>query len=153
MKIKPVTPRVSPQALAWITDTFKNPTHGAGYCIEAFHVLYAHSMYDLKGQFGEGELSLMIDVFNGTMLTPGRAGQQLLVDCVDGMALNGLDEKWNVDRKAFTDKLKSLTLTESACIEIWANGYWYGGKSETTGELADFNNYIANLLRQAVKEE
>jgi len=151
-KIKPVTPRIPPQTVEWLGEVFKNPTKGSGYSIEAFRSLYVRALHDLRGRFDKGELSLMIDVFNGTMLTPQLAGQQLIIQCVDGMDLDGLDEKWNIDREAFTEKLNALTLTEATALEIWANGFWYGGPSETAGELPDFDEYVSTLLRQATNE-
>jgi len=51
-----------------------------------------------------------------------------------------------------SEKLNALTLTEATALEIWANGFWYGGPSETAGELPDFDEYVSTLLRQATNE-
>ena len=126
METKIISPRINPAIEKWLAETFRSKTGGAEYAIEAFHALYRRSLHALKGRFSSGELKLMIDVFNGSALTAGIAGQQCLISCIDGMALDALDEKWSVDRQAFTGKLQALTLIEATCLEIWANGFWYG---------------------------
>lgn len=130
MPTKIISPRISPAIEEWLTETFKTRTGGAEYTLEAFYTLYRRTLHTLRGRFEGGELKLMLDVFNGTALTAGIAGQQLWISCIDGMALDALDQKWHVDRPAFTMKLQELTLIESACLEIWANGFRYGGDPE-----------------------
>jgi len=89
----------------------------------------------------------MIDVFNSTALTPQLAGQHIEIQCVDGMALDNLDEKWDVNKEGFIEKLKSLTIFEAACLEIWANGFWYGGwHPEGIYGAGELEEYISRLL-------
>jgi hypothetical protein len=143
MQKRPVTPRISPQVGDWLEKTFSSRTSGAEYTLEAFYHLYRKTLAGVRGRFDQGELCLMLDVFNGTYLTPMIAGEHLLINAVDGMALDGLDEKWEVDRELFTGKLKSLTQIEAACLEIWATGFWRGGD---TGKDLDIEKYIKWLL-------
>lgn len=121
-----------------LVQQFRDPATGIEHVVRTISMLYKRSLADLKGKFEAGELSLMIDVFNGTALTAGIAGQHLLISCVDGMELDALDQKWDVNRTAFTRKLQALTLTESACLEIWANGFWYGiNKGENVDQYVE----------------
>lgn len=140
---KVISPRIAPVVEDWLAENFRARTGGAEYILEAFYSLYRRTLHDLKGRFADAELKLMMDVFNGTALTAGIAGQQLLISCVDGMELDGLDSKWGVDRDSFTRKLQALTLMESACLEIWANGFWYGGSAEKD---LDIERHISPLL-------
>lgn len=141
---KIISPRIAPVVEDWLTENFKTRTGGAEYVLEAFYSLYRRTMHELKGRFADGELKLMLDVFNSTALTPGIAGQQLLISCVDGMELDNMDDKWDVDRASLTGKLQALSLFEAACLEIWANGFWY---AEDTGNFdLDVEKYIKPVI-------
>jgi len=52
----------------------------------------------------------MIDVFNSTMLTPMLAGQQLDIQVADGIALDALDKKWEIDGAALNAKIAGLPI-------------------------------------------
>ena len=73
----------------------------------------------------------MLDVMNGTMLTPGLAGQHLLANVADGIELDRLDEKWKVDKGGIIPKLKSLSYGQMAILEVWTRAYW---ESSATGQ-------------------
>jgi len=130
-----ISPRVSESATAWLTDHFKSKSAGAEYVLEAFPELYRRELHNLTGVFSTGELSLMLDVMNGHLLTPQFAGQSLSLSCEDGMSLDGLHEKWEIDREAFLAKLSNRTLLQLACLEIWARAFWESGAWEKDGGL------------------
>jgi len=147
MTKKQLGPRIGPQTEKWLEAVFSAKHPGAEYVLDMTPPLYSRTLDRLKGRFTGGELSLMIDVFNSTALTPQLAGQHLTKQCVDGMALDKLDEKWEVDKKGFIEKLKSLTIFEAACLEIWANGFWYGGwHPEGIYGAGELEEYISRLL-------
>ena len=68
----------------------------------------------------------MIDVMNGTALTQDLAGQQLPLNVIDGIALDGLDEKWGVDAEKINQKLAGMSTPELMFLEIWIQGFWGG---------------------------
>ncbi|MBW2345630.1 MAG: hypothetical protein JRF53_16845, partial [Deltaproteobacteria bacterium] len=70
MAKKQLGPRIGPQTEKWLEGIFSAKHPGAEYVLEMTPSLYSRTLDDLKGRFGDGELSLMIDVFNSTMLTP-----------------------------------------------------------------------------------
>lgn len=146
---KPVTPRVSEIIEEWLQANFATKTSGAEYIIDAFHALYRRTLADLKGKFTHDELMLVIDVFNSTALTGALAGQQLDIQVEDGLDLDGLDKKWNISKSGMIDKIKTLTLFEIACLEIWANGFWYGGRYENKGGAIE--DHVKRLLEEEVK--
>jgi hypothetical protein len=135
---KNIGPRISAQAEKYYTDNFDSLNKGATYVLEAWPVLYRRTLAELKGRFVRGELCLMIDVSNGLFLTSSIAGEHLEIQCVDGMALDGLDEKWEIDRAEFTGKLTSLTLWQSAVLEVWARSFW-------EPEPGDLEKYVSRL--------
>jgi hypothetical protein len=67
---------------------------------------------------------LMLDVCNGLLLTPGMAGQHILMECSDGIALDGLDKKWEIDKDPFLPKLQALSLFQLHCLEVWCRAFW-----------------------------
>jgi hypothetical protein len=68
---------------------------------------------------------LMLDVCNGLFLTPGIAGQHLLADVSDGIALDGLAAKWSdAPPDSFLARLQSLSIFQAHCLEIWCRAFW-----------------------------
>ena len=140
---KVIGPRVGKAAEAWLEERFRTRTAGAEYILGMMPRMYARTMEGLKGKFTRAELRVMVEVGNGLELTPGLAGQHLEADCADGMALDGLGEKYGVqDGEDFLLRVALLTDFERACLEIWANGYWYGRTGE---EREDLYGYIDKM--------
>ncbi len=144
---KLTAPRIGEQAAKFYPSVFSSLNAGMEYTADAFPVLYRKTLHDLRGMFSDGELSLIIDVFNGLILTPGRAGQQIGLSVADGIALDRLDEKLGVGPEALNKKISALPVFSRACLEIWANGFWYGGNSTTKkeGKGNDLESWIAQL--------
>ncbi len=140
----PTAPRVSEQAAKFYPSIFSSLNGGLEYMIESSPALYRRTLHNMKGRFEKGELSRLIDVFNATMLTPQMAGQHLAAQVSDGIALDRLDQKWGIDGNALNNKIASLTVFEAACLEIWANGFWYRHTSELTTEELD--TWIEQIL-------
>jgi len=115
-------PRVSEGAAQFYPTIFSSLNAGLEFTIEGFPVLYRRTLHGLKGRFEQKELSLMIDVFNATSIVPQMAGQHLATKVSDGILLDRLDQKWEIDGKALNEKISKLTIFESACLELWAMG-------------------------------
>jgi len=143
---KNIAPRITPECRAYLTENFKNANSGAEYTLESANALYRQTLIGLKCRFSSDELKLMIDAMNATMLKTQMthiSGKQLTGNVWTGMALDGLDEKWNVDAAYLTSKLRSCHIFETHCLEILANGFWFGG--DVTKQL-DIEKYIKPLL-------
>ena len=125
--MKKITPRISDKTEQFLSENFKTINAGAEFTLEIFPVLFSRTLNSLKGRFTAEELSLMIDVFNTTILTTGIAGQHLHFGCVDSIELDGSDAKWDVDKTTFLNKTRDLKPFEAACLEIWVKGFWQGG--------------------------
>ena len=66
----------------------------------------------------------MLDVCNGLVLTPGMAGQHLPADVSDGIALDSLADKWEIDGAALLAKLQALSIFQAHCLEVWCRAFW-----------------------------
>lgn len=118
-----------------VPAAFENAASGIDYAVRALGTLYRMSLREIKtkGVFDAKELYLILDVMNGTMLTPQMAGQQIGGNVADGIALDCLDKKWEIDGKALNDKISKLSLIEAAAIEIWAISFWETRAYESVG--------------------
>jgi len=143
---KKTAPRIQESTATFIQDRFKTLNSGLEYVADAFPVLYKRAMAELKGSFTRSQLSLIIDVFNATALTPSMAGQHIAISVSDGIALDGLDKKWDVNADEINNQIAALTHFQAACLEIWANGFWYGSGSpeDETGNL-DLDAHVDEL--------
>jgi hypothetical protein len=81
----------------------------------------------------------MIDVNNGLWLTPGLAGQHLSAQVSDGIALDHLDEKWEIGGGALNAKIAALTIFDACALELWVQAFW---KQE---EHDNIEEYVAGL--------
>jgi len=140
--MKKIAPQIDQSSADFLAENFRSLNFGATYVLDAFRPLYRHTLDHIRKHFARGELMLMLDCMNGTALTAGFAGQHLQLNVYDAMKLDGLDKKWGVNRARLNNELESLTIFERACIEIWANGFWYGGPGS---EGRDIEEYVAAL--------
>lgn len=141
--MKKISARISNEE--FFNKHFRSVSGGCEYVLEAFPGLYSRTLHGLKGKLTTNELSLIVDVFNSAMLSPKISGQHLILNCIDGMDLDGLDDKWGVNKAEFVLKLRTFSLLDCACLEIWANGFWYSNTSIEKEEL-NFEDYIKALL-------
>jgi hypothetical protein len=139
-----IGPRISDSARAFYAETFDNANAGAEYALEMIPILYRVTLArELKGRFTAGELSLILDVSNGLMLTPEIAGQQIVPSVVDSMMLDGTDKKWEVNQQSFSEKLVDLTLGQAAVLEIWAAAFWVQHDRKGAKTLEDWVGVLA----------
>lgn len=125
-----MTTRVSDQTVAWLKGTFKNHSAGGEYLLNSLPTLYADALHGMRGVFSAGELSLMLDVMNGTFLVPSSATWHLTANVEDGLRLSGMAEKWQLDGTELLVKLGNRTRWQLYCLEIWAAGFWSSGAWE-----------------------
>lgn len=104
--------------------TFGNAIMGIDYAVKAFSRLYRKALMDIIGTFEKNELLLMLDNMNGVMLTPAIAGQHIVHNVLDGIALDGLDKKWKIDADTIKEKLVSLTDMQLIALELWCRAFW-----------------------------
>ena len=144
MKKITVGPRLSDEAAKWYESNFDTRGGGAEFILEAFPILYKRTLGELRGKFSAGEISLLIDTFNSTMITPRLLGQSLELCADDSMRLDRTDEKWSVAPSAFLAKLRALTHFERSCLEIFVRAFWESGEWEKPSGLEDWAAQIAS---------
>lgn len=123
--MKKTAPRISDKTHSFLPSVFSSVNSGLEYIADAFPALYRRTLPVALAKFKGQELMLILDVFNATMLTAGIAGQHLGISVADGIDLDRLDEKWEIEREEIVGKIEVLTPFEAACVEIWATGFWY----------------------------
>jgi len=123
--LKPVGPKITAKSFDFYGSTFATVNAGTAYTLESFPALYRHTIVrELMGRFARAELLLMLDVCNGLSLNPGLAGQHIVADAEDGIALNGLAAKWDVDWRPFLATLRALSIFQLHCLEVWCRAFW-----------------------------
>lgn len=146
--MKLIAPRISDKAAKFLAENFRSLNAGAEYVLDSFPTLYTRTLYELKDNLAGGltrqELSLIIDVFNAIALTNSLAGQHIIASVEDGCDLEDLDKKWDIQKTDLLKKLNLLPIFSLSCLEIWASGFWYGGRSGS--EDRDLSTYIKTLL-------
>jgi hypothetical protein len=143
--MKKITPRINEKSEEFFKTNFKSVNSGAEYLLESIPaVARIYAGYQLKGKFTADELKLIIDVMNGTMLTAQFAGQHLLPNVQDGIALDHLDEKWEIDADKLKEKIKSLSIPDIFFLEIWIQGFW----QQNTESGVELEKYIEELKEE-----
>lgn len=132
-------PRISDKSAEWYKTAFGSVNGGLEYVLDSFPQLYRQTLHSLKGKFSRGELMLLIDSGNGTMLMPSLAGQHLALGVSDSIALDRLDEKWEIDGAALNKKVSALTIFEAVCLELWVQAFW-----ERHDEI-DIEEYVRDM--------
>jgi len=99
-----------------------------------------------RRKFTRGEQSMLIDIFNGTALTPGIIGQHLTAQVEDSFRLypGTYEDKWGVTEKEMMEKINSLDPLNAIFMELWAIGFWAVNTSEA-GQLEDYLSGELNL--------
>lgn len=119
----PISCRPSPQGVEWLEKMFDRPGTGACFCIDTMRTLYQIGTSEIRGKFTREELSLFLDVMNGTWISEGMIGQHLGANVAD-CEPDGTPDKWGVDLKDCLKKLDGLTLFQCAILETWCKGFW-----------------------------
>ncbi len=84
--------------------------------------LYRYELAELT--FSEGEAGLIVDVLNGTLTAHASQAAMLWAEVADGIRLDHLDEKWQVDGEQLVATLKALRLAQCLAIVDAAERYW-----------------------------
>ena len=83
---------------------------------------------EMTGRLTYGEAMLMCDLLNGTIMpaeTVRSWPQQLSWEAADGCDLDGLDEKWKVNKTTISEKLKTLTAPQAWWLVHQVRVWWH----------------------------
>jgi hypothetical protein len=135
-----IGPRISEVTGKWLEETFLNRNAGAELLLDAMPTLYKRSLKATLAKFTPGERMLLIDLHNAYMITPIMLGRGVALQVRDGIQLDGLDQKWRVDKEKILAELEAMHSFDLACLEIWATAYWQAGH----WEKQDLQGYIGD---------
>ncbi len=128
------------EALGLITERekkrmFLEPTVAISAMLETYQDFYFLTLTEIGAVgFTDNEICLMVDVTNGTMISSFALGYSLMLNVEDGIALEGLDKKWSVDKDSLLNKLTGF---HRVVIEILAHNFWYGADGRGGRDLSD----------------
>jgi len=141
--MKSVAPKILDAAAEFYPTVFPSLNAGCTFVLDAFPTMYRRTIRELKSHFTTKELSLMRDVSNGHMMTPSIAGVVLYQQCIDGIELDSLDDKWGIHPGNFLRSLNELTVHQSACLELWATGFWSQANND---DAVTMEKYVMQLV-------
>ena len=79
------------------------------------------------------EAMLILDVFNGLLLTGGILGQHARAEIQDAIRLDQVDRKWDVNGRSLVERLRELPLTLSAALDLGAADFWGSHERDDEG--------------------
>lgn len=91
--------------------------------LEFYYLLLADARRSLKAMLTDGELYLICDAMNGTMIDT-MSVKYLRHEIVDAIELNGLDSKHGVDKHALDKKFAHMSLTEQVALADAVRIFW-----------------------------
>lgn len=109
-----------------LKDVWGSTSAGATKAVDAYINLRKRVLHGLKGRFTSNELKLLIDNQNGTIFSPDlfSSSQTLIHALEDGIKLDSLDQKWDVDTESFFETIKSLSDSEAYFLREEIDRFW-----------------------------
>jgi hypothetical protein len=98
-----------------------NRNHVIHRDLERLYTLYRLALRDVKLTLPEAWF--IVDMLNGSLMDAYTAGT-LWASAEDACAMDGLDKKWQVDGKAFVEKLKALSPVQALALVDAAERFW-----------------------------
>lgn len=145
--MKKIAPNISDQSAQFYLDHFRNLNAGSTFILDAFPTIYKREIATVKGIFTRGELCLMIDCFNGLLLTPQLIGQHIELQVIDSINLDHTDEKWGIAKAEIINKIAGLSFFEKVCLEIWVKAFWNGNREgQEAYQKNDIEEYVKKLI-------
>jgi len=120
-----------------------NRNHVIHRDLERLYTLYRLALREMKLTLPEAWF--IVDMLNGSLVDAYSAGL-LWASAEDACALDGLDKKWQVDGKAFVEKLKALSPVQALALVDAAERFWQAN----TGSMEDED--IRKLFGVAIVE-
>ena len=128
-KTKQTSMRLSAETVAWL-NRFSNPL--TVQLEEDLAQLRAYTSSGVAGvadEFTEEEINLIRDSLNGTLFDPKHIvswGHMLAANVSDSITLDGLDEKWGVDKEEILKNINSLSEKQVIGLVHSVREFWAG---------------------------
>lgn len=79
---------------------------------------------DLRARLAPNEIALILDTLNGTLFDEPALAGALWQEVADGIALNGLAEKWSIDGPALVETVRALPLSHCLALVEASQRFW-----------------------------
>lgn len=118
--------RTTPDKKQNLKDIWGSTSAGATKAVDAYINLRKRVLHNIKGHFTPNELKLLVDNQNGTIFSADlfSSAQTLLHAVEDGISLDGIDQKWEVDTKPFFKKINALSDSEAYFLREEIDRFW-----------------------------
>ena len=98
-----------------------NRSHIIHRDMERLYTLYRRTLREVS--LSLPECWFIVDMLNGSLMDANTAGL-LWASAEDACSMDGLDKKWQVDGKAFVQKLKNLSSIQALALIDAAERFW-----------------------------
>lgn len=112
--------------------------------MQTFQEIVTAAERSLAGKFEFNEAMLIVDVLNAYYFVPGGYSSlpyTLEVEVDDACRLDGLDEKWEIDREALVKKIKKLKPIEAYAVFHMSRLVW------AKHDEGDFEELVKRIFR------
>jgi hypothetical protein len=92
--------------------------------IERYEEILKQARVKLLEIFTEKEMALIIDVLNGTLFSEPISIHMVYGEVGDGINMDALDQKWEVDGKALVEKVRNLDYAEKVALVDAVERWW-----------------------------
>lgn len=118
-----------------------------------YHKLLAHGRRQLKANFEEKELSLILDCLNGSFL---QDQAEIWLNCLhfeieDAVAYDGLDEKWEVDGARLVQKIETAEKSTIMALIDFTDFFWRSHERWSARETFKILDQMDEISNQAAE--
>src|ERR671922_2751059 len=92
--------------------------------LERYEEILKQARVKLLEIFTEKEMALIIDVLNGTLFSEPISIHMVYGEVGDGINMDALDQKWEVDGKALVEKVRNLDYAEKVALVDAVERWW-----------------------------
>jgi hypothetical protein len=117
-----ISVRLNPATEKYLSGE-KNKSAAVNRVVEAWATCEKQARISLKGKFSAGQLCAFIDALNGTMLDIAQANY-LQYEFEDACKLEGLGEKWKIDKDKTLAILRGLSPAEVIILVEFCRAFW-----------------------------
>jgi hypothetical protein len=92
--------------------------------LERYFSTLARARRELRQMFSDGEAMLIVDVLNGVAFWDTFGIYMVAHEVADGIALDGLDKKWGIDKQELMTKLARLNDAQALALVDSVTMWW-----------------------------
>jgi hypothetical protein len=145
---------MSRQTSFWLRDALEVELRARGTNISdlvhrdlgRLYTLYRRALAEVP--LTVNEACLIVDVLNGALMDANSA-RLLWAEVEDGISLNGLAEKWNVDGPALVKRLQALTSVQALAIVDAAERVWQVFTKDPASSTEEVVTKLFNIRQEA----